>query len=549
MVTENKVLAVIPARSGSKGIARKNLRSLNGSPLISYVINTLKKVKNIDLTVVSTDCDEIKYISELCGAKVIDRPKSLSKDDVTIDPVVLNAVDILQSQNLNFDIILTVQPTSPFLKPETIYKAIDLFENEEINSVISVEEDTHLRWANISSPKPLFAERANRQDLPKEYKETGGIIAVRSNKFIQSRIVEPVKLVELDHIEAIDIDLPEELLFSEAITHRKKIALWPCATVEKGMGHVYRQLIIADHLISHDLYFCAVGKDFTGLEKIEETFYQLHYEDSSDQMIKWLTSENFDAVILDILDTDRKTVEILKLDGIKVITFEDLGEGAKISDMSINALYSHSIADSQLSYFGSDYFVLRPEFYLAKNKKRTTKNNVTIIFGGSDPNNISLTALSEILGLEELNQINLIIGPANTNAKTIEEFVSNNDACKKVNIVHNSMRVSEYFNNSKIVVCSGGQTLYEVISMGLPAIVISQNKRELTHGLLRDNFSGLINLKDFASYEKGSIRKHIIKILTDKKYYNDLCKECEKLNLKDSTKRVVNLINSCLISN
>ena len=217
--------------------------------------------------------------------------------------------------------------------------------------------------------------------------------------------------------------------------------------------------------------------------------------------------------------------------------------------MSINALYSHSIADSQLSYFGSDYFVLRPEFYLAKNKKRTTKNNVTIIFGGSDPNNISLTALSEILGLEELNQINLIIGPANTNAKTIEEFVSNNDACKKVNIVHNSMRVSEYFNNSKIVVCSGGQTLYEVISMGLPAIVISQNKRELTHGLLRDNFSGLINLKDFASYEKGSIRKHIIKILTDKKYYNDLCKECEKLNLKDSTKRVVNLINSCLISN
>mgnify|MGYP001269481607 CR=1 FL=1 len=546
MSSDLSVLAIIPARSGSKGIPRKNLRSLGGKPLICHSIETLKKSKKISKIIVSTNSEEIEYISELLGVDTIRRPDHLASDSVSLDPVIKHAVEELKNQGEFYNIILTVQPTSPFLKSESINSAISLFSNPKINSVISTVKDNHLRWHyDDNNATPLYKKRVNRQLLPNEYKETGGVIAVRSEIFSETRIVEPVQIIELDDIEGIDIDTPEDLMFSESLFKRKKIALWPCGTIEKGMGHIYRQLLVADHLVSHDLTFCMTKEDSIGLKKVADSFYNYNLSESSDDLINWIIENNFDVAVLDILDTSFETVSKLKAKGIKVITFEDLGEGAKIADLNINALYNLKGHAEDKSFFGPNYFLVRPDFSIIE-KKNHDFSDITILFGGTDPNNISLLALSEIVNLSLEARINLIIGPANKNSSLLKDFVKKNKLNNRVNIIENTHKVSKFLSESKVVICSGGQTLYESISVGVPAIVISQNQRELTHGLLEQNFKGIVNLNEYKSYKGDSIKKYVKQIFDDKRYYNNLVKECKNLQLAEGTKRVMDLINNLL---
>jgi CMP-N-acetylneuraminic acid synthetase len=143
MHTESKILIIIPARGGSKGIPRKNLRLLNGRPLISYSIKTALASKHHPMVVVTSDDQEILTVAAKCGARTHLRHPDLSGDGVTLDPVVYE----LQEQLSDADIVVTLQPTSPLLRPETLDSAIDrLIADDGVDTIISVIEDTHLTW-------------------------------------------------------------------------------------------------------------------------------------------------------------------------------------------------------------------------------------------------------------------------------------------------------------------------------------------------------------------------------------------------------------------
>ena len=111
-----KILAVIPARAGSKGIPNKNIRIIGGHPLIYYSIKNALKSKMITDVIVSTDSPEVKIIAEQMGAKIKWRDASLCGDAVTLDAVVADAVPI----NEHWDYIVTMQPTSPTLRVITL---------------------------------------------------------------------------------------------------------------------------------------------------------------------------------------------------------------------------------------------------------------------------------------------------------------------------------------------------------------------------------------------------------------------------------------------
>ena len=147
MFNNNKILVVIPARGGSKGIPRKNLRLLNNKPLISYSIDVAKSSKYVDDVVVTTDDDEIALISDKFGASVIRRSAELASDEVPLDPVIYDAMIQKEKQAFDeYDIVITIQPTSPFLKVETLDRVIEKFEDFNIDNVISVMDDRHLNW-------------------------------------------------------------------------------------------------------------------------------------------------------------------------------------------------------------------------------------------------------------------------------------------------------------------------------------------------------------------------------------------------------------------
>ena len=159
-----KTVVIIPARGGSKGIPRKNLRPLAGKPLIYYSIRYSLECPEVDAVYVSTDDSEIALFAERFGAKVLMRPPQLADDKTTIDPVICNAVDELESQGKLFDIVVTVQPTSPLMTSKDISEGISMFQDSEVETVLSVQDDRHLRWKIENDiPVPEYQKRVNRQ--------------------------------------------------------------------------------------------------------------------------------------------------------------------------------------------------------------------------------------------------------------------------------------------------------------------------------------------------------------------------------------------------
>ena len=147
MFNNNMILVVIPARGGSKGIPRKNLRLLNNKPLISYSIEIAKSSQYVDDVVVTTDDSQIALIAEKFGASVVRRSEELSTDEVLLEPVIYDAM--VQKEKLAFDeydIVITLQPTSPLIRTSSLDAVIEKFEDFSVDSVLSVVDDRHLSW-------------------------------------------------------------------------------------------------------------------------------------------------------------------------------------------------------------------------------------------------------------------------------------------------------------------------------------------------------------------------------------------------------------------
>ena len=147
-----RILAIIPARGGSKGIPLKNIRMMNGRPLISYAIANAKKSKYITDIFVTTDSKEIADVAHYYGADIIERSEELSADLVTLDPVVYHAKIQAEKKCLcTFDYVVTMQPTSPLLTVSTLDHAIEYTVDRGYDTVISVVNRPHLSWGASSS--------------------------------------------------------------------------------------------------------------------------------------------------------------------------------------------------------------------------------------------------------------------------------------------------------------------------------------------------------------------------------------------------------------
>ena len=194
------ILAVMPARGGSKGIPRKNVRLMNGKPLIYYAIQNAKDCKIIDDIVVSSDDEEIQDLARKYGVEVMNRNSELAQDAVTLDPVIYDAVVRMeQSKNVKYDVVITLQPTSPLLSSKTLNAAVEEFVSSEYDTFISAVNKPHLSWT-VKEEKyvPNYTARLNRQLLPPNYLETGAfLITKRACMSEKNRIGQKVSVYEM----------------------------------------------------------------------------------------------------------------------------------------------------------------------------------------------------------------------------------------------------------------------------------------------------------------------------------------------------------------
>jgi len=191
------VVGIIPARGGSKGVPRKNIKLLAGKPLIAFSILEAKKSKYLDRIIVSTEDKEIAEISKRFGAEVVKRPEEMARDTAPVESCLIQAIEQLKEQeNYNADLMALLQPTTPFRRVEDIDKALEkLVENNKADSIVSVREAperANPHWTcRIDEQdfiQPYVGENffPNRQSLPKVYWRNGQIYAVWAKALLET---------------------------------------------------------------------------------------------------------------------------------------------------------------------------------------------------------------------------------------------------------------------------------------------------------------------------------------------------------------------------
>ena len=179
-----KTVSLILARGGSKGIPNKNITNINGRPLIDYVIQSSNS-SDCHETWVSTNCKEIKNISIKSGAKVIDRPEEISTDNSKNEEAIAHFLE-----NVDCDIIVSIQPTSPLILPQDINNGISLVKNFDCDSCFSATEKHWTpHWDHNIEPIEWYPEnRPFRQQKPITYEENGAFYVTTKENFNRTKL-------------------------------------------------------------------------------------------------------------------------------------------------------------------------------------------------------------------------------------------------------------------------------------------------------------------------------------------------------------------------
>ena len=208
-----KVVSLILARGGSKGIKNKNIKHLCGKPLISYSIETSKK-SQVNETWVSTDDSKIKSIALENNSRVIDRPDEFATD---ISPSEDSLIHF--AENVDFDILVFLQPTSPLIKYYDIDNALKLI--GQYDSIFSAYENHWLpRWTkDIDTINWDITKRPRRQDIALEYVENGAIYITKKECLLKSRLRYSGKIgiYKMPFSKSFQIDTNDDLLLMEKI--------------------------------------------------------------------------------------------------------------------------------------------------------------------------------------------------------------------------------------------------------------------------------------------------------------------------------------------
>jgi CMP-N,N'-diacetyllegionaminic acid synthase len=221
-----RVLGVIPARGGSKGIPGKNIQPLVGTPLIVHTIECARCAQLLDAFVVSTDSRAIAAVVEAAGARVVWRPGELARDESPTEDALLHAVDeLIAADGSEPEYVVTLEPTAPLRRPETIDACVRLALDRDADAVLTVVEN---RSSIGTMEDGIFtrldpSEPRRRQLRRPRYVESSTVYVTRTAHLRRSRSVlaAPLYAVVVSEEEAIDINTPTDLVIAEALLRRR----------------------------------------------------------------------------------------------------------------------------------------------------------------------------------------------------------------------------------------------------------------------------------------------------------------------------------------
>ena len=230
-----RILAVVPARCGSKGSPNKNIAKINNKTLLELAVNVGIDCDIINDVYVSTDCNNYEEIAISAGAKSLGlRPENLANDTAKSIDVI---IDLLSKLENIYDYLVLLQPTSPIREPRDIINMVKLIEEKDVDASVSVslfEEPHPYKLKKIGSNNYIESfvkgttSEVSRQTLPKVYALNGSLYVTKIDTILNQKTFLPEKTIPYIMDSNINIDSEEDYIFLEAMIERKKVKVWGC---------------------------------------------------------------------------------------------------------------------------------------------------------------------------------------------------------------------------------------------------------------------------------------------------------------------------------
>ena len=522
-------LIIIPAIKKNAVIPDQLIKNLNGISLIQRAIDVSKKLSQNVLII--TDSQEISLIAE---RNHVDFYYD-SKLRVDTQKIREDLKNIILKKGSSFEYFLLFRANTPLVDHIILKNAYDYFLAECQNRILISTKTTVKNIIISQNGRPLKVESSKITEELKAFQ-------IFSKNLLTQDKAEYVSY-NIPHEKAVEIENYQDWWVCEKLLRRKLIVFNVVASSQIGMGHIYRSLTIAHEINDHEIIFTCNEKYNMAVEKIASTDYKVISYKNQEEILDLKP----DIVINDVLNTSGSFIQKLRENNIKVINFEDLGDGSAFTNYTINELYESPILDGPNYLWGSEYFFLRDEFNEATPNKFNEKvERILITFGGTDQNNLTLLTLKSIYPIisEKNIQVNIVCGTGYAFKKELEQYLEN-IPYKNISIVYGTEIISKIMENIQIAICSNGRTVYELADMNIPSIVISHHLRENGHSFSNLE-KGFINLGVINGKTEKDIHRSFEKLVNDRDYRYLLFLNISKYSFRENKNKIIKLINSLL---
>jgi spore coat polysaccharide biosynthesis predicted glycosyltransferase SpsG/CMP-N-acetylneuraminic acid synthetase len=530
---------IIPALKKNVAFHDDLIKKLSGITLIQRAINKAFQLdinsKNIYLI---TDSEEIRLIGDRNNINTFWDANLVWDKKIYVDIVW----EYFQKITSTSDYIIFLSPYSPLLSINLIKDALDdFYKSEEIALKPIKELKKHLfDNANQSSFEAIFG---NNEDLSKIESKS---FFLTKGSYFQNKYDKQISILEWPiQNDVIEIESHQDWWICEKLLNRKKIIFRIIGNTFVGMGHIYRAISIAHEITSHEVLFVCDTKSDIAVSVFKNFDYWLGVYDEN-IIIKNILKLKPDIVINDILSSHKSDVLPLKNKGIKVINFEDLGEGAKYTDLTINELYDKPVYSSNNTLWGHNYFFLRDEFNNAKVHSFSSDiKQILISFGGTDQHNLTSKAYHSIKNICSQNNIyiKIVTGPGYSEYEKLKTEIQNHSG---VSLTRATGIISSIMEKSQIAIVANGRTVYELAHMNIPAIVVSQHKRENMHYFASEK-NGFIDIGIYKSelFEE-LVLKNLKKLINNHDYRYECFNKLKQHSFSSNKNKIMMKIDELL---
>jgi spore coat polysaccharide biosynthesis predicted glycosyltransferase SpsG len=483
-----RVVAVVPARGGTDRVPYLNIKRLGDQPLLAHTLEAARAAACLDRVVVSTDDPRVAEVARAAGAEVpFLRPRELAGDIPSLKPVIVHAVRELEKAGERIDVVVVLQPTSPFRGAAAIDAAVDRLLAGGHDAVVSVNEDRTLSWrAQGGELLPLFEKEGRRDEQQPVYKENGAVVALRRGVLDGTRrFGERVGYLVLDKREGFTVHDLDDFWMAERLLRQPRILFRVDGSATIGMGHVYRSLAIADALRSSsraEIAFLMTAEHGEGIRVASREGYTVRVSgDARLETCLELVRDFSPAILInDLPVVEERYLRALAHVGATTVnlvdTLDDLERAGHYAQVIVSVM-NEDRATPEGFYGGPGYAILRSHFQGREKEIRVAPRLVLLTFGGSDPQGLTLLAARALQGLPPGIELLAVAGPAFSYREEFERLCAT--LARRVPLINEAGgHIADLMLEADVVVCSGGMSVYEVAALGTPAVVLGQNARE-----------------------------------------------------------------------